>query len=40
VYQQTDGSIGLYAGTTVSTGGFATSRPLVMNAKGNGRDLS
>jgi hypothetical protein len=40
VYQQTDGSIGLYAGTTVTTGGFASSRPLVMNAKGNGRDLS
>jgi N-acetylmuramoyl-L-alanine amidase-like protein/VCBS repeat protein len=40
VYQLTDGSIGLLGGTTVSTGGFAASRPLVMNPKGNGRDLS
>jgi hypothetical protein len=40
VYQLPDGSIGLYPGTALSTGGFAASRSLVINAKGNGRELS
>jgi hypothetical protein len=40
VIQLTDGSLALYGGTSLSTGGFATSRPLVMSPKGVGRELS
>jgi hypothetical protein len=39
VIRLTDGSLALWGGTALSTGGFATSRPLVMNARADGREL-